>query len=479
MTEVQSSIKYPVFAVVGHPNKGKSSIVATLAHDESVEISPRPGTTTRCREYPMRVDGEVLYTLVDTPGFQRARRAFAWMQAHERDAASRAAVVAEFVAAHRDSGEFPDECELLRPIIAGAGILYVVDGSRPYGKEYEAEMEILRWTGRPSMALINLIGPGRYVEPWRQALGQFFSVVRIFDAWAAPFERQVSLLRAFGELQDQWRPALQRAVAHLEARWQQLRGLAAQIIASMLVDMMMLQINEPIPEGGAEQSYREPLFQELLSRLRERERHAREQVESLYGHQRAQRDEADFKLLQSDLFSMQSWSLFGLKRRQLLAAGALAGAAFGGGLDLALGGSSLLLGSAVGSVLGGLSCWLGHGRLARYKIRGSTMGGKRLQVGPITNANFPFVLLGRALHHHALISRRSHARRDTVRVSERSGYAASAWPAQTRRRLVSLCTELRRGDADRGRAVRQIQALVSSLMDSVEPVEYDGEEHKE
>jgi hypothetical protein len=27
--------------------------------------------------------------------------------------------------------------------------------------------------------------------------------------------------------------------------------------------------------------------------------------------------------------------------------------------------------------------------------------------------------------------------------------------------------------------VRQIQALVSSLMDSVEPVEYDGEEHKE
>ena len=29
----------PAFAVVGHPNKGKSSIVSTLASDESVSIS--------------------------------------------------------------------------------------------------------------------------------------------------------------------------------------------------------------------------------------------------------------------------------------------------------------------------------------------------------------------------------------------------------------------------------------------------------
>ena len=59
----------PRFAVVGHPNKGKSSIVATLAEDDSVAISPVPGTTKRARVYPMRVDGEVLYELIDTPGF--------------------------------------------------------------------------------------------------------------------------------------------------------------------------------------------------------------------------------------------------------------------------------------------------------------------------------------------------------------------------------------------------------------------------
>ena len=60
-------------------------------------------------------------------------------------------------AARATRSSFPDECELLRPIVEGAGILYVVDGSVPYGPEYEAEMEILRWTGRPSMAVINPI----------------------------------------------------------------------------------------------------------------------------------------------------------------------------------------------------------------------------------------------------------------------------------------------------------------------------------
>ena len=67
----------PRLAVVGHPNKGKSSLVATLAEDDSVGISPTPGTTLRARAYPMRVDGKLLYTLVDTPA-QRLRIDLGW-----------------------------------------------------------------------------------------------------------------------------------------------------------------------------------------------------------------------------------------------------------------------------------------------------------------------------------------------------------------------------------------------------------------
>ena len=97
-------------------------------------------------------------TLVDTPGFEQARHALAWLREREGSAAERPDVVRDFVGEFQSSGRYPEECELLRPVLEGAGILYVVDGARPYSPEYEAEMEILRWTGQPRMALINRIG---------------------------------------------------------------------------------------------------------------------------------------------------------------------------------------------------------------------------------------------------------------------------------------------------------------------------------
>ena len=181
----------PTLAVVGHPNKGKSSLVSTLSQDDSVGIGADPGTTIRSRAYPMRLDGQLLYTLVDTPGFQRARQVLAWLEARAAEegasAADRARLVRDFVVEAGHAERFPDESELLRPITEGAGILYVVDGGVPYGPEYEAEMEVLRWAGAPSMAIINPIDRDTYVEDWRSALGQFFRVVRVVDAVRSGF----------------------------------------------------------------------------------------------------------------------------------------------------------------------------------------------------------------------------------------------------------------------------------------------------
>ncbi|HAU19388.1 MAG TPA: DUF3482 domain-containing protein, partial [Marinobacter adhaerens] len=136
----------PTFAVVGHPNKGKSSVVATLSQNDAIAIALEPGTTRRHQAYPLKVDGQTLYTLVDTPGFQRPRRVMEWLEAHSVSASDHADTVKAFVAQHEGDGRFTDECELLRPLIEGAGIIYVVDGSVPYSAEHEAEMTILRWT---------------------------------------------------------------------------------------------------------------------------------------------------------------------------------------------------------------------------------------------------------------------------------------------------------------------------------------------
>ena len=151
----ETAQQQPRFAVVGHPNKGKSSVVATLAQNDSIAIAMEPGTTRDSHRYPMKVDDVTLYELIDTPGFQRPRKVLAWLQGHSLSASDRPDTVAAFVTQHADDPRYHDECELLRPIVEGAGIIYVVDGSVPYNREHEAEMNILR------LSLIHISEPTR------------------------------------------------------------------------------------------------------------------------------------------------------------------------------------------------------------------------------------------------------------------------------------------------------------------------------
>jgi hypothetical protein len=457
-------VGHPVFAVVGHPNKGKSSIVATLAEDETVAISPDPGTTRQARSFAMRIDDQVLYELIDTPGFQRPRAALAWLQEHERGSNARAAVVREFVAAHERGERFHDECQLLRPILGGAGMLYVVDGAHPFGQEYEAEMEILRWTGQPRMALINRIGPGDHVAEWRQALNQYFSIVREFDAQHADFSKRLELLRAFRELDERqgtWAAAMERAAALLEQDRRQREHRAAREIADLLVEVLSMSESAPAPEGSDEASIARTLTEVLKTRVRERERVARHQVQELYRHTALQMQEAPIDVLASDVFSERSFAVFGLSPTQLAMTGAATGALAGGAIDLAVGGASLLLGAGVGALVGGIGALLSSSRLAKVAVLGTPLGGYRVSVGPISSPNFPWVMLGRAMLHHRLTSERNHARREALMLDAGAGtHRADSLPPDTRKRLAAIFDRIRR---QAGLEPQQRDALVAAI----------------
>lgn len=455
----------PTFVVVGHPNKGKSSLVATLARDLSVRISPEPGTTMEARRFPMRVAGEVLYTLVDTPGFQRARAALDWMKSHDTDAASRPRVVERFVREHAGADRFRDECELLAPIIAGAGIIYVVDGAAPYGAEYDAEMEILRWTGQPSMAIINPIGEPRFVAPWEQALGQFFRVVRVLDVLQAPFAKQTELLRTFGQLREDWRLPLERAVAALMEQRERQRDDAARAIAELIATALTHAETRDIGRDEDPRSHRDALEETYRGRLRQFERRTRKDVETIYHHPDLDRREVEMELLDADLLSQETWLVFGLKKRDLIAVGAVGGAVTGGVVDAALLGASFLAGSVIGGLVGGALGYFSSDKLADVKVLRQPLGGQRLRCGPTKNVQFPFVLLRRALLHHELIAGRTHARRDALDIMLRG--EGVAWDDGVTRELARLFARVRRSDPgteSRAAAVAYLAAAIAQRM---------------
>lgn len=469
----------PIFAVVGHPNKGKSALVATLAQDERVLIAPEAGTTQRCERFPLVLGGQRLYTLVDTPGFQRPRAVLAWLREQERDASQRPAIVKRFTEIREHRAAYPDEVELLSPIVAGAAIIYVVDGSVPYGPAYEPEMEILRWSGRPRMAVINPIGGAAYQAQWRDALGQYFSVVRVIDALRAPFEQRLELLEAFGSLREDWAPPIARAVTALRADRHASRQRAAAEIAAMLAAMLA---HEETRRLGAEitvadeAAARQRLEEQYRGSLRRYERRCREAVEACYRHHRLDRRESDFEpLLEEDLFAERTWNIFGLRQRDLIAAGVVSGAATGFGLDIATGGTSLFTGAAIGSVVGGAAAWLlPHARLGTRQIK-LPLGGRELRCGPSRNANLPFVVLGRARLHQMLVAGRTHAERTALAVahdqaSQQAPDTTTGLPpigAAERRTLAELFGRLnpdRFDSAARREAEAKLTETIASLL---------------
>ena len=454
----------PRFAVVGQPNKGKSSIVSTLAHDESVQISDIPGTTARQRSFPLQIDGRILYELFDTPGFQRARAMLEWLEREEVPADRKADRVRRFVYEHRQDPRFHDEIELLEPILDGAGIIYVVDGSKPYGPEYEAEMEILRWTGQPSMALINLIDDTDYVEEWKRALGHYFRMVRIFNPMEADFSQHIALLESMAQLREEWTAPVKEAI-DIFARYRlQKISDSAHIISELIVNSLGYIASLPISGEEASQKEKESVLELYKAHLRKLEESSHRKIADIWHHSRLEKEAALPLFEDMDLFSRESASLFGLGKKEMVITGAAGGALTGSGVDLMLGGASLMLGSAIGAVIGGAGAMLSFNEISDLKILGQRLGSRRIEAGPMQNRNFPYILLRRALYYTQELANRPHADRSKIRMDKETLFGSNWIDEKTKKQLEKLHQSFRCGDAVKEKSLREYDALMDEIL---------------
>jgi GTPase Era involved in 16S rRNA processing len=456
---------HPKFAVVGHPNKGKSSIVSALALDDTVHISDVPGTTTKQRSFPLRVDGKVLYELLDTPGFQRARRLLAWLEKHnDVPANKRYEVVEAFIHEYQDDPKFNDEIELLTPIMAGAGIIYVVDGSKPYGEEYEAEMEILRWTGQPSMALINHIDESDYSQEWKRALGQYFKMVRTFNPMQTNKAQHISILESMAQLKEEWIAPVKQSIKLFERYQEQMLERSASSIAKLLSNSLSLVEKLSFNSEEVEDKDKQEVEENYKEQLRHLEIKTQKQIEKIWNHDHLQKEQALLTFDGLDLFSEEAASVFGLTRKELIITGATSGAVTGAGIDLLFAGHTLLLGGAIGAVVGGVGAYFGFEELSEVKVLGQKLGKRYLQIGPMENRNFPYILLGRAIFHAYHIATRSHALRDVEKLSMDSSFKQRWLDEDLRKSLEKYHKIFRSGDVVETEILKEYEVLINGIL---------------
>ena len=218
----------PELAVIGSFNEGKSSIVATLAEDDSVRVDPAAGETIKCQTYPLLTEDGKAINFIDTPGFQNAVSMLAWMKEYQGPCKD---ILTAFLREHKDNPTFKNECEIFSSVVRGARIIYVIDGSHPITDSALAEIEILRRTGIPRMAVINFKKRDTaFLKHLRLELLKNFNSIRQFNAFRANYADRMALLECFQRMDEDWQPEFPSALKAIKLDWDNRNKIAAKML---------------------------------------------------------------------------------------------------------------------------------------------------------------------------------------------------------------------------------------------------------
>ena len=458
----------PEFAIVGHPNEGKSSVVSTLSEDDSVRVSSVPGETTECRAFPVLIDGREVNRFIDTPGFQNPRATLAWMRAYQGDDR---AMLNAFILAHRDDPTMHDDCALLAPLAAGAGIIFVVDGSRPLRNMDKAEMEILRLTGRPRMAIINCKDENSsFLADWQNEFRKYFNAIRLFNSNKATYSQRIALLQSLKAIDQDLEAVIASVIQAFSADWENRRCQSAALITTMLKESLLYRASASCPPGTNEEQLKEELHTAYTEFVSKRERVAQQQIRRLFKHNLFNVQLPPQSILQEDLFSAKTWNFLGLTSEDLIWAGAMSGAALGVGVDALTAGTSFGLFAAVGGAIGAISAAItGKDALSGTRLLGMKLDKQQMQVGPVMNIQLLYILLDRALLYFSHAANWAHGRRDydhalSAAIGEKIGCTAT-WSSEERKICDRLFKALQKEDAAaQAQAEEELTALLQQKL---------------
>lgn len=402
--------KIPEFAIIGHPNEGKSSVVSTLAEDDTVAISTTPGETVVCQVLPVTIDGEEIIRFIDTPGFQNPRATLAWMKSYS---GPDELLLNSFIETHKNDPDFRDECELLRPVEKGAGIIFVVDGSRPVRQSDRIEMEILRMTGRPRMSIVNCKGSEPlYLNQWQSEFRKHFNSIRQFNALKATWAERIDLLESLKGVDQEWQPSLTKVIEAFRREWKERNRLTAAMAVEMLSHILTFTFTGNIGKDETFDDVKEKSEEQFRNKVESMERLTHEKVKKLFRHNIFNCELPSNSMLHEELFSQKTWQFLGLSPKEVAFAAGMAGGAAGAVIDVVAAGITFGVFSAIGGIVGAGYALLSGRRIADIRFKGVRLGKEQVRVGPLCSLQLMYILMDRMLLFHSTIINWAHARRE-------------------------------------------------------------------
>lgn len=364
-------------AVVGHTNTGKTSILRTLLRDVYFGEVKNEAATTRHVERAVITDSqtnEELVALFDTPGLEDASGLLDWLEentASRRDGIDRLQQFLAAVDANAIDADFSQEAKVIRQLIESDMAIYVIDAREPVLGKYKDELTILSWSAIPVMPVFNFINQSSQnnIEAWQTMLARRnLHVFTSFDSVAFEFDDEIKLWTNLATMLIQ-PDVLEQLIQRRKMDWDGLYDDANIIIADFLLNVAAFV--KEIDENDDPM----PVLNEMQDLVRQAERKMHTELLNLYKFYDNEVVTTPLELneYQKNPFDAEVLATYGIRTTS----GATAGALIGMGIDVMALGSTLGLGTALGSLAGGI---LPNTRSIADKITGK----KHLYIDPET-----------------------------------------------------------------------------------------------
>ena len=338
--------------VVGHTNAGKTSLLRTLTRNKNFgEVSHRNATTRHVAQTSVRIAGQSVLHLYDTPGFEESIEFRQYIrQFDELD--GRKKILEAFLKSPEASGRFEQQAKVVRVLLDKIdAVFYVIDSTEEPLPKYLSEIDVLSMCAKPVLPILNFVGEAEtHSERWSAVLADKGMHIKVsFDAVVPKFGSEALLYSRLGSLLDAHQHQLDEIAGALQKEATERKAAAFHAISDLLIDASAFrgEVSEKDREAIAK------LASTMQQKLRAAEQKCVDSLLRIYGFDRSDLADAELPVTSTepsdDLFDAEAIKA-ALTR---LGLGAAIGAALGLGIDIALVGMSFGVGAAAGGAIGG------------------------------------------------------------------------------------------------------------------------------
>jgi hypothetical protein len=276
-------------------------------------------------------------------------------------------------------------------------------------------------------------------------------------------------------IDQQWEKTMGTVIQAFKDDWSRRTATSSFFICDMIQDALRYKTSQNFSDEEQIETLRNRLIADYRGEIARIEKHAHVKIKKLFKHNIFDYALPEQSIAGEDLFEQRTWQVLGLTRWQLTAAGAAAGSGIGIGLDAATAGITFGVFTLSGALLGAGSALMGGKRASKAVVKGPKLGryqgavpigGLQLTIGPVTNIQFPFILLDRALILYSLAINWAHGRRgrrDEDRPKRKDINYVSSFTAAQR----TTCTEFFRhiNSGNERKHQTSTQAMTDMLQD--------------